>query len=511
MKKILFPLLIVIFTVNINAQTIDYDKYFTDKSLRMDVFQCGMRDTSHYVFDKFIIEQYFGGSKVNLIDNLNFGTNRVKVVDATSNNVIYTHGYNTLFQEWQNTDEALVLERCYEESVSVPLPKNKAFIVLEIRNRITGDFDEIFSKLFDPNEIFNSTEQRYIFPVYDVLVHGNPSEKVDVIILPEGYTEDEMEKFKTDCNNLVNILKKQEPFSSHINDFNFRAVLAPSEESGTDIPSENKWVRTILNSHFNTFYIDRYCTTRNYFSVKDVAANAPYDQIYILVNSNLYGGGGLYNYYSLSTSGNMSADKVIIHEFGHAFAGLADEYEEPDSPLALLYNLEIEPWEANLTTLVDFDSKWSDLVEEDTPIPTSCYGPYGNKVGAFEGGGYLETGMYRPQCHCMMRDYFPFCAVCYKTIEDVIAVHCDTTIDESIKYPIQNNHSFNVYPNPTSKYINIYLNNVNSDSAEIIDINGNVVLKIDLDDKIKHQDVSMLSKGIYFVKIDNEIVKFVKN
>ena len=307
-----------------------------------------------------------------------------------------------MFREWQTTNEATDMERCYEESVSVPLPLNPAYIILEIRN-FDGEFEEVFSKLYEPGEMFNTTEQRYIFPVQDVLVNGTPDSKVDVVILPEGYTAAEMAQFQQDCQNLVNVFSQHEPFSSHINDFNFRAVLAPSEESGVDIPGYSIWARTILNSHFYTFYIDRYCTTRDYFSVKDVAANAPYDQIYILVNSSLYGGGGFYNFYSMSTAGNMSSSSVIVHEFGHAFAGLGDEYVETSNPLGELYNLNVEPWEANLTTLVDFDSKWADLVASSTPIPTPDNYQYGNVVGAYEGAGYLASGMYRPQPDCMMR------------------------------------------------------------------------------------------------------------
>ena len=258
MKKTFVFLFAIAFSLATRAQDISFDQYFLDEgSLRMDVFQCGNSEGSHYVFERFVIEPYFGGSKVNLIDLFNFGTNRVKVIDAQTNMLIYSRGYNTLFQEWQTTDEARVMERCYEESVSVPLPRNEAYVILEIRN-FDGEFEEIFSKLYEPNEMFNTTEQRYVFPVEDILVNGSPESKVDIVILPDGYTADEMEKFLQDCQNLSNVFAQAEPFASHINDFNFRAVMAPSEESGVDIPASHIWKRTILNSHFYTFYIDRY-------------------------------------------------------------------------------------------------------------------------------------------------------------------------------------------------------------------------------------------------------------
>ena len=508
MKKTIIFLFAIAFSLLSWAQNINFGQYFLDEgSLRMDVFQCGTFESSHYVFERFVIEPHFGGSKVNLVDPFNFGTNRVKVIDAQTNTLIYSRGYNTLFREWQTTDEARVMERCYEESVSVPLPRNEAYIILEIRN-FDGEFEEIFSKLYDPDEIFNSTEQHYVFPVQDIMVNGSPESKVDIVILPEGYTAAEMSKFQQDCQNLANVFAQAEPFASHINDFNFRAVLAPSEESGVDIPASHTWVRTILNSHFYTFYIDRYCTTRNYFAVKDVAANAPYDQIYILVNSDVYGGGGFYNFYSMSTAGNMSASSVIVHEFGHAFGGLADEYEEPDNSMGLLYNLNVEPWEPNLTTLVDFDSKWVDLVQPGTPIPTPNTNQYNNTVGAFEGGGYLSSGMYRPQRRCMMRDYAPFCAVCNRTIEAVIEAHSDTPVSVASEH-IQAEPSLRVCPNPATDYIDVFVNQ-GDDQAEIIDLNGKVVMTVQLKNEVNRISISELPKGMYMLRVNGEVRKFVK-
>jgi hypothetical protein len=507
MKKVLL-LLAMACSLFSRAQNVSFEQYFHDEgSLRMDVFQYGNSDTSSYVFERFIIEPYFGGSKVNLIDPFNFGTNRVKVIDAHTNTLIYSRGYNTLFQEWRTTDEATRMDRCYEESVNVPLPRNKAYIILEIRN-FNGEFDEVFSKLYEPEEIFNTTEQRYVFPVRDVQVNGTPESKVDIVILPEGYTADEMAQFEQHCQALVNVFTQNEPFASHIDDFNFRAVLAPSEESGVDIPASHTWVRTILNAHFYTFYIDRYCTTRDYFSVKDVAANAPYDQIYILVNSNQYGGGGFYNFYSMSTAGNMSSSSVIIHEFGHAFAGLGDEYEEADNPLGLLYNLNVEPWEANLTTLVDFESKWADLVAPSTPIPTPATSQYSNTVGAFEGGGYLEHGMYRPQRDCMMRNYAPFCAVCTRTIEAVIEAHSDVLYTGTQKHEMLE-PSLRVCPNPATDFIDVFVKQENG-QAEIIDLNGKTVKSVPLHNEVNRIIISDLPHGVYVLRVNGEVRKFVK-
>ena len=508
MKRALTILFALAISLLSGAQNINFEQYFLNEgSLRMDVFQCGTSDSSHYVFERFVIEPHFGGSKVNLIDPFNFGTNRVKVIDARTNTLIYSRGYNTLFREWQTTEEATRMERCYEESVSVPMPRDEAYIILEIRN-YNGEFEEVFSKLYEPDEMFISTEQRYVFPVYDVMVNGTPESKVDIVILPEGYTADEMPLFQQHCQYLANVFAQQEPFASHISDFNFRAVLAPSEESGIDIPATHTWVRTILNAHFYTFYINRYCTTRNYFSVKDVAANAPYDQIYILVNSDQYGGGGFYNYYSMSTAGNMSSSSVIAHEFGHAFGGLADEYEEPDNPLGLLYNLNVEPWEPNLTTLVDFESKWADLVAPGTPIPTPNTYQYENTVGAFQGGGYLTNGIYRPQRNCMMRNYAPFCAVCNRTIESVIEAHSDVLFTESPEQS-PNESSLCVRPNPATDFIDVFVKQ-EAGQAEIIDLNGKTIMSVQLKNEVNRLEIGDLPKGIYVLRANGEARKFVK-
>ena len=422
MRKLLLSLIFTFICISaINA--VEFDKYFENRSLRMDVYHWGDSKTSKFILDKFVIEKYWGGSKTILLDEFNYGSYMVKVIDAQSGKTIYTRGYCTLFQEWQTTEEASKMCRCYEESVSVPLPKNNAIIEIDERNG-DGVFEKVFSAEYDPKEIYNTPEQRYDFPVYDAHVTGDPAKKIDIVIIPDGYTTEEMDKFKSDCDALVDVFRTFEPYSSYLDDFNIRGVLAPSVESGTDIPREGIWKNTIVDCHFDTFYSDRYNTTESYFAVKDVAACAPYDQIYILVNSTVYGGGGIYNYYSVSTSGNMASAKVIIHEFSHAFAGLADEYSG-DVEYEEYYNLKIEPWEFNITSLVDFDSKWKFMVDKKTPIPTPTTEKYYDKVGVFEGAGYTPKGMYRPAYDCMMNTFRgdKFCPVCTYAIIQMIEAY----------------------------------------------------------------------------------------
>ena len=197
---------------------------------------------------------------------------------------------------------------------------------------------------------------------------------------------------------------------------------AASKQSGTDLPGKDIWKNTLFDSHFYTFGTERYLNTVNNKQVRDVAANAPYDQIYILVNSSKYGGAGIYNYYSICTADDKNSNFVFTHEFGHAFAGLGDEYYTSDVSVEDFYDLKSEPWEPNLTTLVGFDKKWKALVEEGTPIPTPATKEFKNKTGVFEGGGYVEKGVYRPALDCSMKSvkYDYFCEVCTRAIIQMV-------------------------------------------------------------------------------------------
>jgi hypothetical protein len=217
------------------------------------------------------------------------------------------------------------------------------------------------------------------------------------------------------------------PYKENKNNFNIWVVYAPSQESGTDVPGKRIYKNTIVNSSFYTFNTERYLMTMDVKDLRDIAANVPYDQIMILVNSPLYGGGGVYNYYSIVSSDNDYSDYVMTHEFGHAFADLADEYWTSDVAVTDYFNQKVEPVQPNITTLVDFGSKWKNLVDKNTPIPTPNDSKYYDKVGAFEGGGYVENGIYRPKFDCTMksRSRNNFCPVCYNALSEMIKFYTD--------------------------------------------------------------------------------------
>ncbi|HHH53037.1 MAG TPA: peptidase M64 [Bacteroidetes bacterium] len=402
-----------------------FDNYFENHTLRMDYIHSGNSGQEFYAFKQFKKEKYWGGSHKNLLETFEYGKYFVKVFDIESGNLIYSRGYGSLFHEWSTTDEAKKFSKAFEETVVVPFPKNKVVIKLYSRNK-EMKFDEKFSIEFDPVKTAYLKKNDAEYPVVDIHISGSPDKKVDMVILPEGYTKEELGKFINDCHVLVNELFAYSPYDKHKNEFNVKAVWAPSEEEGSDNPRKNIEVNTVLNTSFNTLYSDRYCMTLAYHKVRDMAANAPYDQIYILVNTDKYGGGAIYNYYSVSVSGNLKSPKVFIHEFGHAFAGLADEYAYEDS-FENMYAKGVEPWEPNITTLVDFDHKWKDMVKKDTPIPTPVTSEYNDVVGAFEGAGYLLKGVYRPKQDCLMRSFNgdEFCPVCTKAIEDMIKFYAE--------------------------------------------------------------------------------------
>ncbi|MEO8399043.1 MAG: M64 family metallopeptidase, partial [Ignavibacteriaceae bacterium] len=206
------------------------------------------------------------------------------------------------------------------------------------------------------------------------------------------------------------------------NKFNILGIEAPSEESGTDIPPKNIWKKTLFMTKFYTFDLDRYLMTIDNKDIRDAASNVPYDQIVLLVNTEMYGGGAIYNHYSVAVSDNNYSEYIFIHEFGHGFASLGDEYYDSDVAYKDFYSSDVEPLDPNLTTLVNFDSKWKDLVDPSTPIPTPVEDKYIDKVGAFEGGGYVEKGVYRPAYDCTMKSISinNFCPVCKRAIQQMI-------------------------------------------------------------------------------------------
>lgn len=416
---------LIILSGKLSGQS-QFSKMFFTKTLRIDYVHSGTDKTESYALDEVMIEPIWAGSQINLIDTIEFGDFFFKVFVQENDSLIYSRGYSTLFGEWQTTDEAKSTTRSFSETIICPLPRINCKIIWYSSDD-KGMWTEKFSYKYDTSNYFIAPQQRKKAPVFNVSI-GGPSEKsVDIVILPEGYSMDDMGTFISDCQRFSQILFSFEPYKSYQDKFNIRGVLSPSKESGSDIPADSVWVNTLLSTSFYTFDSERYCMTYDNKSVRDLAGNAPYDQIYILVNSNKYGGGAIYNYYSVSVNSNLKAAQIFVHEFGHGFSGLADEYYNSDVAYSEFYSLDIEPWESNLTTLVDFNSKWKNLLDKSTPIPTPTTEKYINKTGVFEGGGYAAKGIYRPAQDCLMNSFKgnDFCKVCQKTIVEMILFYSE--------------------------------------------------------------------------------------
>ena len=413
--------LLLLLGTNISFSQINFDDYFHDKTLRLDYYHTGNNEEDSYSFDELIEEPFWGGSEKNLIDQFNYGKYFFIVIDVASTKVIYSRSYTTLFNEWQTTEEAKQTTKSFSETVVFPYPKKPVRVEFYGRDQ-KNELIKKFEYTIDPENYFIKTERSNKYKKFEVVKSGDPSKKVDIVIIPDGYTDDEMDKFKLDCDRFEEYLFGSSPFKENKDKFNIWGIVAPSEDSGTDIPAEDVWKNTAVSSTFYTFDLERYLMTRANKELRNVASYAPYDQIYVLVNSDKYGGGSIYNHYSVCVSDNQNSEFIFVHEFGHGFASLGDEYYTSDVAYEGFYSTDVEPLDPNLTTLVNFGTKWEDLVEEGTPIPTPDTPEYKNKIGAFEGGGYVAEGVYRPGQDCTMKSITVdnFCQVCKRAIQQMI-------------------------------------------------------------------------------------------
>ncbi len=403
------------------AYTQGFEQVFDQGVMRIDLVFSGTAEETSYALSGVKKEKYYSGSKTQLIDPFDYGDHKFVVKDKASGKVIFSHSYCTLFREWQTTGESQSLRRAYPHVLRFPWPLVP--VVVEIHDRNSkGAFNKSWSGSFDPASLYSDPGNPYEFVSVDLEINGSVEEKVDILFLAEGYTEEEMDKFIEDARRSAGYIFSEEPFQSNREQFNIRAVLSASRDSGTDIPGEGIWKNTVVNSSFYTFGIERYMTTMDYKSVCDVAACAPYDQIYILVNTDKYGGGGIYNHYSISAADNLQSRAVVIHEFGHSFGGLADEYFNSAVAYNDYFPLDVEPWNPNLTTLVDFDSKWKHMLSEGTPVPTPAVEANGEVLGVYEGGGYVARGVFRPMIDCRMHtNDAAFCPVCSAALIKMMA------------------------------------------------------------------------------------------
>lgn len=448
-----------------------FDAHFADKTMRVDYFHTGGMGTEIISLDRVVSDGSWAGSRTQLLDETNLGSYLFEVHDQATDALLYSRGYASIYGEWETTGEAEEAHRTFHESLRFPWPTAPVTVVLKKRDP-DNRFVEFATLTVDPaDRQVNPADLAPIGTAWTVMEHGPAVDKVDLVILGEGYTEDELPTFHADAERLVERLFDYEPFKSRRSDFNVRAIDLPAAESGVSRPHGGKYRRNPIGTQYSIFDSERYVLTFDNRTFRDVLSAVPYEFVVILVNEKQYGGGGIYNLQATAAVGSEFADYLFIHEFGHHFAALADEYYT--SPVA--YETggveHIEPWEPNVTALHDPASlKWRDLVQLDTPLPTvwekerfeahardiqarrrvliDTQAPeeafdalfreqraieiamlggmeYSGVVGAFEGASYEARGLYRPEIDCIMfsRNMLHFCAVCRRALERIIDLY----------------------------------------------------------------------------------------
>ncbi len=414
-KKLMWTFGLMLLTLA-SVGAVKYDKWFTKAEMRVDLSHSGDANSEYYFVESYKMQKQWAGRLTYLVDTSGYGDNFFEVYDSLSNTLIYSKGYNNLFNEWQSSEEAKTNNRTFEEVIRFPCPKETVLIKMfrRLKNRQLKQLHQFY---LNPKSYRVNRGEAYVFKTERLLGKKEIAKAVDIAILAEGYTHNQMDKFRADAKKMMEALFKVEPFDAVKEYFNVWLVYAESEESGTDVFGDSIFKNTVLNTHFYTFNSERYLTTQSITKVYDVASLVPCDQVYVLVNTDKYGGGAIYNYYNLTSIDHPASVRVFIHEFGHGFAGLADEYVDREVAFSDLFDLSQEPWQANISTLVNPDKKWKDMLDKGTPMPTPITDAYKNKVGFYEGGGYVAKGVYRPWQNCEMRQlYQGFCPVCQKAI-----------------------------------------------------------------------------------------------
>jgi len=434
------------------------------RTLRVDYFHTGNAREERFSLNRLVLDGPWAGRPDRALDDTNLGPYFFEVVDRATNRVVYSRGFASVFGEWQTTEEAKDLDRTFSESLRFPRPEKPVQVVL--KKRVKGVFREAWSLLVDPDDptIDRTTPTGRSWAVEK---NGEPADKVDLLLLGDGYTAAEMEKWHRDARHLADLLFAVSPFKERRKDFNVWAVDTPSEESGVARPSDDVHRRSALRAAYDTFGSERYVLTFDNQRMREAAAVAPYEFVEIVLNDRKYGGGGIFNQYATVAADNTWAPYLFVHEFGHHFAGLADEYYTSD----VAYDAATErpePWEENATADPQA-AKWRDLVTPGAPLPTPwekaafeemekeiqarrrkiraehrpeeemdalfreereragrllAAGPHAHAVGAFEGALYEAKGYYRPQADCIMFTRSDaFCAVCRRALERIIDLY----------------------------------------------------------------------------------------
>lgn len=440
------------------------------RTMRLDYYHTGNVAQELFSLDRIVVEPLaWPGNPQKSIDDTNLGKYVFEVRDRNTNRIVYSRGFASIYGEWETTDEAKAMNRTFHESLRFPAPQASVQVILKKRDA-TNALREIWSVIVDPKDMFvDSSQPASPGPVIEIQRSGAPADKVDFLILCDGYTAAERSRFERDARRLLEILFSTSPYKEHRRDFNVWGLCPAAAESGISRPSTGIHRSSPLAATYDAFSSERYILTFDNRAFRQIAQFAPYEFVEILTNTRTYGGGGIFGLYGTVAADSEEAPYIFVHEFGHHFAGLADEYYT--SPVAYLpATARVEPWEPNVTALLDpANLKWKNLVESSTPISTPwqkeefekhsleyqkrrtqiraerrpeeemealfrenrefeiklfAVERYRGKAGAFEGAMYEAKGYYRPEVDCIMFTRSrEFCVICRRAIERVISLY----------------------------------------------------------------------------------------
>ena len=436
-------------------------------TMRVDYFHSGNHDAEMFSLDQVVVEPLpWTGNMAQPLDKTSRGKYLFEIVDPDSGHIAWSRSFSSIYGEWETTGESRTINRSFHESVR--FPAQDAPFQLVMKKRGPGNvFVEVWRIRLDPADVLTHHESA-MYADHVVAIHksGDPATKVDLLLMGDGYTAEEQEAFLAKAAELTEILFATSPFKERKDDFNVWAVAPPAAQSGVSRPSTNTFRDSPIGATYDAFRSERYILTFDNKSMRRIASSAPYDFIEILTNTEVYGGGGIYGLFSTAAANSEWAPYLFVHEFGHHFAGLADEYYtssvEYEAPEVIS-----EPYEPNVTALLDPENlKWKHHVDPNTPLPTSwpkeafekhslayqeirqqmraddvpeaemnklfrdnqvfvekLFDESGQKgvVGAYEGGNYQAEGYYRSAQNCLMFTRTEaFCSVCAEAIGKVI-------------------------------------------------------------------------------------------
>lgn len=413
-------IVLVFLIIATNAIAQDFNHYFTDATLRIDYTLAGNANHQYAALDELCSSPHWFGKRNRLAEVPMEGNGQIIMRAHSNHEMIYRNSFSTLFQEWLSYDEAKTTTKSFEHVVLVPMPKDTVDISLVLYNNRRERIVEYTQQIIPSDILIRHTGERNKTPYVILQQAADTTHCIHIAFIAEGYKESEMQIFLNDAKVATDAIFAHEPFKMYRNRFNIVAVEAPSTESGTSEPSKGIWKNTALHSHFDTFYSDRYLTTLHLKDMHDWLAGIPYEHIIVLVNTEKYGGGGILNFYNLAMAHHDKFKPVVVHEFGHSFAGLGDEYAYESEQIPM-YPHDIEPWEPNLTTKVNFHAKWEDMMTKGKA------GKGKIRIGLYEGAGYSMKGVYRGCEDCRMKtnEYPEFCPVCQRALQNVIKFYTE--------------------------------------------------------------------------------------